>query len=179
MILEDRSTFHCSTYFFDMLADLSCNSKHSDLVQGESKFVFRAEDISDGNVSQIFKQAVCSGSSMISNIWAPDRNVSCFDSDGMEMKCEEFCLEGESIVLGVPTVGPAFSDLEGCIQNPHAVECKSIESFSTVLSHSCTPSTSSGRIEVTGKFTATCCEPVDLLPWKERYVGSPNAMECA
>lgn len=157
--------------FLDVPTELSCDSKHSSLIQGESKFVFRAEDIiSNGNISQTFEQTVCSGSSMISNIWATERNITCFDSEGLEMNCQEFCLEEKSIILGVPTVRPAFSDLEGCVQNPHRAECKSIKSFSTILNPPCTPSTSSGRIEVIGKFTATCCESDSVLPWKNRCV---------
>ncbi|KAI8112288.1 hypothetical protein M9434_003611 [Picochlorum sp. BPE23] len=155
-------------------SELSCNSKHSSLIQGESKFVFTAEDtISNGNISQTFEQTVCSGSSIVSNVWATERNITCFDSEGVEMKCQEFCLEEKSIILGVPTVRPAFSDLEDCIQNPHRAECKSIKSFSTILNPPCTPSTSSGRIEVIGKFTATCCESDNVLPWKNRKCSLP------
>lgn len=161
-------TFKVESQCFLTAAALSCNSKHTKMLDGESKFVFMAKDVENLNTTIMAEQSICARPTMVSNVWATKREVTCFHADGSEMPCKDFC-QNQYPVIGVPTVRPSVDDLEACTENPNWSECRSVEIFSEILNQDCNPTHSAGWIEVTGHFTVSCCEPAGLLlPWKSR-----------
>jgi len=138
------------------------------MLDGESKFVFMAKEIENMNISMMAEQSICPRPTMVSNVWATKREITCFDVDGNEMLCDEFC-EDQYPVIGVPSVRPSVDDLETCVGNLNWSECRSVDMFSEILTPNCSPVPSAGWIEVNGHFTASCCEPGGLIvPWNSR-----------
>eukprot|EP00890_Picochlorum_soloecismus_P005948 jgi/Picsp_1/6354/NSC_03703-R1_---NA--- len=143
------------------------------MLDAESKFVFMAKEVKNLNIATRSKRSICPRPTMVSNVWATKREITCFDVDGYEIPCENFC-QDQYPVIGVPSVRPSVDDVEACIGNPNWSECRSIDMFSEMLTPNCNPTPSAGRIEVTGHFTASCCEPAGLIiPWKSRKCAMP------
>jgi len=85
--------------------------------------------------------------------------MTCFNTEGSEMPCEEFCSNGYSPLMGIPAVVPAYEDLQECFdKHEEHVECKSVSLYAQFIGPACTPTAAAGHIQIVAGFSAACCQ---------------------
>ena len=106
------------------------------------------------------QQVVCETGGWVSNAWGTSRQVTCFDTEGSEMPCEEFCSNGFSPLIGVPTVVPAYDDMKSCFekQDEQVTECNSVNMYAQLIGPACTSASNAGHIRIVAGFSAACCQ---------------------
>eukprot|EP00890_Picochlorum_soloecismus_P000728 jgi/Picsp_1/1656/NSC_05130-R1_---NA--- len=140
----------------------ACLSK---LVRGESTLLLNATtmDSEEQNNSVSGQHVVCETGGWVSNAWGITREMTCFNTQGSEMPCEEFCNNGYSPLIGVPTVVPAYEDMQTCFhQHDEQVECKSVSLYAQLIGPACIPTPNASHIRIVTGYSAACCQDKDL-----------------